>query len=224
MKLALPRSSWRRCSACSRAAPGVAQSGGRARTAESRRAQSKPAGRGPGCGSARSIRTGAIIRSIRVPYDIEYPGPNGKRECVDAYVDRASPERHSDRAADALPVGARLAPSLRSRTLLSRNLPKPQPSRALTRTGRVPARWVTGGSTCLNFSQPFPRSAFCHDRTPWRGQRQRANWRQHEELEFDRGQLGAASLPRYRAIGITDIGRTTGTTATTRAPYQCLRL
>ena len=21
-----------------------------------------------------------------VPYDIEYPGPNGKRECVDAYV------------------------------------------------------------------------------------------------------------------------------------------
>ena len=67
------------------AAPGVAQSAGERVTASKAFAQSEP-----------RARTRLRVRPIYpyrhynsfypVPYDFEYPGPNGKRECVDAYV------------------------------------------------------------------------------------------------------------------------------------------
>ena len=43
-----------------------------------------------------------------LPYDIEYPGPNAKRDCVAPLRHRASAERHRGRAAHALLVGAGL--------------------------------------------------------------------------------------------------------------------
>lgn len=67
------------------AAPGMAQSARERATASNAFAQSEP-----------RARTRLRVRPIHpyrryhslypVPYDIEYPGPNGKRECVDAYV------------------------------------------------------------------------------------------------------------------------------------------
>ena len=91
------------------AAPGVAQSASERVTAGDAFAQSEP----------RRARTRLRVRPVYpyrryhslypVPYDIEYPGPNAKRECVDALRHRASSERHRDRAAHALPVGAGLS-------------------------------------------------------------------------------------------------------------------
>ena len=78
--------------------------------------------RGPGCRFARSIRTGDTIRSIRCPIAIEYPGPNAKRECAARYVQEYPPERHGDRAAHALLVGAGLGSI---RVFLSGNSTKP---------------------------------------------------------------------------------------------------
>jgi hypothetical protein len=67
-------------------APGVAQSAHERDTVSNARAQSEP-------GRARTrlrVRPFYPYRRYHslypVPYDIEYPGPNGKRECVDAYV------------------------------------------------------------------------------------------------------------------------------------------
>jgi hypothetical protein len=67
------------------AAPGAAQSASKRVTASEAFAQSEP-----------RARTRLRVRPIYpyrhyhsfypVPYDIEYPGPNGKRACVDAYV------------------------------------------------------------------------------------------------------------------------------------------
>jgi hypothetical protein len=67
------------------AAPGVARSASERVAASNAFAQSEP-----------RARTRLRVRPIYpyrhyhsfypVPYDIEYPGPNGKRACVDAYV------------------------------------------------------------------------------------------------------------------------------------------
>ena len=73
------------------AAPGAAQSASERVTAE-RRVRRR---------ASRRARTRLRVRPIYpyrhyhslypLPYDIEYPGPNGKRECVDAYVTEHRP-------------------------------------------------------------------------------------------------------------------------------------
>ena len=77
--------------AARRAAPGVAQSARRARTA----------GDALGAEQAARARTRLRVRPLYpyrryhslypLPYDIEYPGPNAKRDCVDAYVTEHRP-------------------------------------------------------------------------------------------------------------------------------------
>ena len=72
-------------------APGVAQSAGERVTAGKALAQSEP----------RRARTKVRVRPVYpyrryhslypVPYDIEYPGPNAKRECIDRYVTEHRP-------------------------------------------------------------------------------------------------------------------------------------
>jgi hypothetical protein len=67
------------------ATPGVAQSASEHIAASNAFAQSEPRAR-------TRLRVRPIYPYRRynslypVPYDFEYPGPNGKRDCVDAYV------------------------------------------------------------------------------------------------------------------------------------------
>ena len=111
------------------AAPGAAQSASERVTAATRWRR-----------ASRRARTRLRVRPIYpyrhyhslypVPYDIEYPGPNGKRECVARLCQRAPPERHGDRAAHALPVGAGLSSVVTKRTLLPSSLLRPNTSLA----------------------------------------------------------------------------------------------
>ena len=114
--------------------------------------------------------------------------------------DRASPERHSDRAADALPLGARLIGCGRThcRGAKPPAVPRVNSHRASSRTmGQLEVSM----SKLLTTVSAIGLLAL--DRAPWRGQRQRANWHQHEDLEFDRGQLGAASLSDLPALRLS---------------------
>jgi hypothetical protein len=72
-------------------APGAAQSAGERVAAGNAQAQSEP-------GRARTrLRVRPVYPYRRyhslypVPYDIEYPGPNAKRECIDGYVTERRP-------------------------------------------------------------------------------------------------------------------------------------
>ena len=122
------------------------------------------------------------------------------------YVDRASPERHRDRAAHALPVGARL--NLRS-------LRSPAIARFCPGTGAKPhaVSGVDSGegdceenlevrmSKLLATVSAIGLAALIALPAP--PARSEQSWRQHEELEFDRSQFGAASSPAlpYRHYG-----------------------
>ncbi len=73
-------------------------------------AESAAPGARRGFGSRPRLSVPALSFALSAALStIEYPGPNAKRDCVARYVTGAPPERHRDRAAHALLVGAGLA-------------------------------------------------------------------------------------------------------------------
>ena len=203
------------------AAPGAAQSARRsAPSARGAGAEQARRGRGPGCGSGRSIRTGTSTRSIRCPIRIEYPGPNAQARMRRRLCHRAPPERHRDRAAHALLVGAGLDPVVAIRTLCdSRIAAKPRSRSGVNSAGRTDVgNWRYACPSFSHCSAIGITAMIALPARPARDERTGASM----QTELDRGQLGAA--PPSALSGITAIGRTMATAAALLRAVWRLRL